>query len=156
MFKITLLFVSSGLNNFLKTAYMKFLHEKLFLIPWGQLFFHYELLWIIRCSMAVRDRDWQRAGLLCCWVMIVTLRNKQLYCVWFWACDNNKCQKMRTVCTRIWKIPLIKNEISVNRAHLKLSADLLVRKLLQTRVRLHGKQQQMQFADWVYRLTLAD
>lgn len=43
MFKITLLFVSSGLNNFLKTAYMKFLHEKLFLIPWGQLFFHYEL-----------------------------------------------------------------------------------------------------------------
>ena len=25
--------------------------------------------------MAVRDRDWQRAGLLCCWVMIVTGRN---------------------------------------------------------------------------------
>lgn len=38
MFKITLLFVSSGLNNFLKTVYMNFLHEKLFLIPWGQLF----------------------------------------------------------------------------------------------------------------------
>ena len=37
MFKITLLFVSSGLNNFLKTVYMNFLHEKL-LIPWGQLF----------------------------------------------------------------------------------------------------------------------
>lgn len=59
-------------NNFLETTY-QLLQEKMFLIPRGQiLFFHYELFKVKWKSKIETCRE---QVFLCCWVMIVTLRN---------------------------------------------------------------------------------
>lgn len=79
--------------------------------------------------MEVKDRDLQGAGFLGCWVMTATLRNT------FIVFDSKLViitgvKRWEHCALEFKKIPLIKNESSVNRVHLKLSADLLVGKLL--------------------------